>query len=221
MRKSYLAYILLSTMILVHTMIVAQSTTIEDFCFRTKTIMQNIDTIKSKKILYSINDQYFLVLFDTTPRMEYFAILDSLGTIVYSKITNYEEYRIVKARENRQLRKILKRAGNIFLLSNYHALLSYNYERIITSIGKTSYFAVIDTDGKIYADYRLSVLTNPLPINKYLLMYLIRRLTDEIRNYYSERGIPISFYKCSLPQFWTPYIMDNEQNTGYSRIVIV
>lgn len=146
-----------------------------------ETVIRSIDSIPSIKILYSFDDRYYLILLNTTPRKEYFAVLDSLGQITYSKLINCADF--FKSRENQQLNAMLKEAGPIYSLKRYNNLVNYNCEHIISSFGTMSHFAVLCPDGNIYAEYTLPAITTPLPIDQNLLMYLFRRLCNEIHDY--------------------------------------
>jgi len=89
----------------------------------------------------------------------------------------------LKRKHQKQLEnylELLTKAAPVFDMCMYHT----DFVTCVpdaTALSETnSYFVMKDTDGKVNGEYCLATGTNLLTINKYLWMYLIKRLSLEV-----------------------------------------
>lgn len=130
-------------------------------------VLSHFDNIKAIKILYSISDERYYVIFkDGCCYKEYYIHTDSGGIV--------KDKRLVK--NSKRDRKFLSRK---FELSNYHKEFVTNVDNPTVVQGKHSYFVLKDVNGKSYGEYWLSVITVPIPIDKKLYNYLLTKLLNE------------------------------------------
>lgn len=112
--------------------------------------------------------------------------LDSAGTIEKMHMVK-DEVRNQKQRKQKvQYCKLLSEVQP-FDFSQYQVGFKTAMPDATYISGRNSYFVVEDTNGKRYGEHRLSTVITPLPINKNLWIYLIRRLSDETANSYKAR----------------------------------
>lgn len=143
-------------------------------------VLAHFDSVRASKLVYSLEDRYFYLIIKDAPCFkEYYIALDSLGRIdkmypVIDKIQNKKQ-----RKQKEQYQKILEEAKP-FELNQYHSDFITRMPEATYTSGRYSYFVVKDINGKRYGEYRLSAITAPLPINKNLWSYLIRRLSSEI-----------------------------------------
>lgn len=147
-------------------------------------VLSAFDSIKAAKLLYSIEDKYYYVIIQvsTLYYKEFFISLSDNGDIDEIRLILYEDNTRRKRKQNRQYKELLSKAEPIF---TFDKKLSNDYITRIPNakyIGERySYFVLKDLNNVKYMEYRLPVITFPSPINAYLLAYLIRRLSDEIK----------------------------------------
>ena len=147
-------------------------------------VLSAFDSIKAAKLLYSIEDKYYYVIIQvsTLYYKEFFISLSDNGDIDEIRLILYEDSTRRKRKQNRQYKELLSKAEPIF---TFDKKLSNDYITRIPNakyIGERySYFVLKDLNNVKYIEYRLPVITFPSPISAYLLAYLIRRLSDEIK----------------------------------------
>ena len=147
-------------------------------------VLSAFDSIKAAKLLYSIEDKYYYVIIQvsTLYYKEFFISLSDNGDIDEIRLILYEDNTRRKRKQNRQYKELLSKAEPIF---TFDKKLSNDYITRIPNakyIGERySYFVLKDLNNVKYIEYRLPVITFPSPISAYLLAYLIRRLSDEIK----------------------------------------
>ncbi|MDR1348426.1 MAG: hypothetical protein LBJ63_08400 [Prevotellaceae bacterium] len=140
-------------------------------------VLSNFDTVTAPKLLYSIDDKYYyLIIGFQYYYKEYYINTDSLGTIEISYVEND-----VKSRHDKQYRKMLIDA-NPFDLSKYHTDYITNIpDAECCTFGKRTYFVIKDRDGKRYGEFNLFMPVLPSPIDLNLWIYLVRRLSEQIK----------------------------------------
>jgi hypothetical protein len=144
---------------------------------RADIVLSHFDSVKVSKLLYSIDNTYYLVLLNDTPFLrEYFFKMDSSGNIIYTKFVQQKK----QVRKNRiTLNELIKNLSP-FDLNKYDT--SY-----ITSVpadsyfffGRMNYFVIKDTNQKRYGEYHLFMPVKHHSIDLNLWAYLIRRLSEK------------------------------------------
>lgn len=142
-------------------------------------VLQHFDTIAAAKLLYSLDNNFYVIIEDTPCYKEYYVALDSLGGIDTIRLVKAETNTRKQRKQEKQYRELLAKAESIFDLSQYHTDFITKMPDVKYTSGRYSYFVVKDIDGKRYGEYRLSAVTSPSPINASLWVYLISRLSDE------------------------------------------
>lgn len=143
-------------------------------------VLKQFDEFNTSKILYSLEDKYYYLIIQDIPyNKEYYIELDDMGNIkkVYPMIL----INIKNRKQQKQYSKLLSEAGNIFDSNKYHKGFITKISDAKLILGIPSYFVFKDRDDERYGEYRLPSITLPLPINSNLWAYLIRRLSDEIK----------------------------------------
>jgi putative uncharacterized protein (fragment) len=153
-------------------------------------VLSKFDTIPGKKILYSLQNKYYYIIFQQDSKYtEYFITIDSVCNIL--KIKRFEKDKeIVNLKMQRPSRNKKKKINQ---LENDRQTIKdafniHQYEKnIITSVpnatyiaGVPSYFVLKDENGKRYGEYCLFSITIPCPINPKLWAYLIKTLSENI-----------------------------------------
>lgn len=150
-------------------------------------VLKYFDTLKTTKILFSIEDRYFYVIMKDTPcYKEYYVALDSLGDVENLHPVKVEKKNRKQRRQEKQYCELMLKAEPVFDLGKYHTDFITMMPNAKKLLGRPSYFVVIDTHGKRYGEYSLLSLTAPLPINTNLWAYLISKLSEEIANSLNE-----------------------------------
>ncbi len=130
-------------------------------------VLSKFDSIKADKILYSISDEKYYVVFKKgCCYSEYYISVDSVGKV--------KEKRLVKL--NKGNKKLFKKAFELHRYRNEFITRVDNPKEVQ---GNLSYFVVKDISGKRYGEYWLSVITIPIPIDKQLYSYLLTQLLKE------------------------------------------
>ncbi len=145
-------------------------------------VLKYFDDLKTSKILYSLDDRYFYLIFNDTPfYKEYYVALDRLGNVEKIRNLTTEKKTYTEQRKNAENLKLIADAEPIFDLSRYNTLDSMSsIPNIKHSSGRYSYFVIQNKDGKIFGEYRLSAITSPFPINENLWMFFVQKLSEEI-----------------------------------------
>ncbi len=143
-------------------------------------VLKQFDEFNTSKILYSLEDKYYYLIIQDIPyNKEYYIELDDMGNI--KKVHPMILINIKNRKQQKQYSKLLSEAGNIFDSNKYHKGFITKISDAKLILGIPSYFVFKDRDDKRYGEYRLPSITLPLPINSNLWAYLIRRLSDEIK----------------------------------------
>ena len=158
---------------------------------RADIVLSKFDTISGKKILYSLlNKDYYIIFQLDNYYKEYIVTIDSICNIlVIKEVGNDKEIEKLKAKKflPKNKRKLLKQLKeNREIISDAFNANQYCTE-LITSLpnatyiaGVPSYFVMKDENNKRYGEYSLSSITTPCPINPNLWAYLIRKLSENI-----------------------------------------
>lgn len=154
-------------------------------------VLSKFDTISGKKILYSLLDRdYYIIFQQDNYYKEYVVTIDSICNILTIKeVGNDKEIEKLQAKKflPKSKRKFLKQLKeNSQTISNAFNTNQYCTE-LITSLpnatyvaGVSSYFVMKDENNKRYGEYSLPSITAPCPINPILWVYLIRKLSENI-----------------------------------------
>lgn len=121
---------------------------------------------RNKLLIYSIKDMNYLIIEDKGKYyIEYFAI-----------IKNKKPF----------LKKVDKVKKPNFILDKSFDLTKYNYEYIDFNSegyknyklaqGNKTFFCIIDENRQIHGEFNLSVIVNPVPIDKELYKYLTKKI---------------------------------------------
>lgn len=135
-------------------------------------VLSYFDTLESPKLLYSVMDKDYYVLFkdEKNKYREYYIVTDSLG-----KITEIRPLERTK-KEYKELSRL-----NPFNLQKYHSGFITKIPDAEYIRGNPSYFVIKDKNGKRYGEFCLSSFTLPMPIDGKLYGYIVRRLSDQIK----------------------------------------
>jgi hypothetical protein len=135
-------------------------------------VLASFDTIKSSKVLYSIEDRHYYIIIDdkSSNFNQYYILTNSEGQIIKIKLLQIDQ------EEHKLLLNI-----NPFKLSQYHKNLITSVEKSKYVEGKLSYFVVKDLNKNSFGEFSLYTLTLPTPINPKLYGYLSRRLALEMQ----------------------------------------
>ena len=131
---------------------------------RADRILRRFDSVKSCKLVYSISDIYYYVLFKEGNSYKEICIrADTLGNII--------KQQVVKSKKGNDA--LLNQALNIGV---YHKNYITRVDSATVVQGNPSYFVVKDVEGNRYGEYSLPIITSPIPINKDLYKYLVTEL---------------------------------------------
>ncbi|MGP1464880.1 hypothetical protein [Prevotella koreensis] len=150
-------------------------------------VLSKFDTISGKKILYSLLDRdYYIIFQQKNNYKEYFVRIDSICNVLTIKeVENYKEIEKLKAKkfQSRNKRESLKHPQK----DRQTIIDAFNVNQYSTSspdatffAGVPSYFVMKDENNKRYGENRFSSLTAPCPINTDLWLYLIKKLIKNI-----------------------------------------
>ncbi len=154
-------------------------------------VLSKLDTTLGKKILYSLQDRDYLIIFkQDSCYKEYVLKVDSVCNVLAIKeIDNDEKIKKLKAKRflsksNRKLLKCLledkQTIKDAFDTSQYSTGFITSMPDATWVAGVPSYFVMKDEKNKRYGEYSLSSITTPCPINPDLWAYLIRKLLENI-----------------------------------------
>ena len=133
-------------------------------------VMAHFDSLHTSKLLYSLDDEFYYLIFrKKSSYEEYYIVTDSSGNVCEI------HHIVIDKPTKKQLSQI-----NPFDLSQYHKDYVVKIDDSKFVRGGPSYFVVKDTNGNRYGEYRLASLTLPSPINGKLLGYLQRNLSKHI-----------------------------------------
>lgn len=142
-------------------------------------VLKSFDTIKTPKLLYSLEDKYFYVIIKDTVYKEYYVDLNDLDKINKIYLIRTEINNRKQRKKHKEYQKLLSKAEPIFDVSKYSQKTISNMPNATVITGKPSYFVLTDSGAK-YGEFSLSSITLPTPIDYNLLTYLMRRLSEEI-----------------------------------------
>ncbi len=153
-------------------------------------VLSKFDTISGEKILYSLQDRDYLLIFKQDSCFkEYVVKVDGVCNILSIKeVEKDKEIEELKAKRflSRGSRKHLKRlleerqmVKDAFDTSQYSPEFKTSMPNATYVAGVPSYFVMKDENDKRYGEYSLSSITTPCPINPDLWAYLIRTLSEK------------------------------------------
>jgi hypothetical protein len=124
----------------------------------------------TKHLLYSINDQWYLVVIEWPGFYEEFCInADSVGYKIKNKMVNINK-------PNRLLQKAFDPNSYHKDFINTHSAVFLAGYRIAE--GKMTYFYLMDKKGKRFGETHLPILTKPNPIDTNIINYVRSKLLD-------------------------------------------
>ena len=144
----------------------AKSQSSQDYTSREKAdrILRRFDSVKACKLVYSVSDIYYYVIFKEGRTYKEICIrTDTLGNII--------KQQVVKNKKGNNA--LLNQALNI---GDYHKNYITRVDSATVIQGNPSYFVVKDVEGNRYGEYSLPIITSPIPINKNLYKYLVTEL---------------------------------------------
>jgi len=143
-------------------------------------VLAKFDTVKTSKILYSLDNQYFYVIINNNPYKEFFIRINKKGQIDKIEKIKPELKTRKQRKENKQYCKLLSKAEPLFDINKYRNDFLTKMPEATYINGRSSYFVLKDENGKRYGEYSLSTVTIPLPISTNLWIYLNKRLSDKL-----------------------------------------
>jgi hypothetical protein len=146
-------------------------------------VLSNFDTVTADKILYSIEDEYYYIVINRQSYYdEYYLVLDTTNKIKTVKLLEKNIKTRKQRRQQKQYEQILKDAEPVFDLSKYHTDYITNIpDAECCTFGRRTYFVIKDRDGKRYGEFNLFMPVLPSPIYLNLWIYLVRRLSEQIK----------------------------------------
>jgi hypothetical protein len=154
-------------------------------------VLSKFDSIPGKKILYSLQNKYYLVIAKISDHyMNYILSMDTACNITWIKNIDHDK-EMGELRSKRFLpknkRKLLKRLEEDGLTVMKGFEPNQYHRGFITSIpnatyvaGVPSYFVMKDERKNRYGEFCIDSLTLPCPIDPDLWAYLIRTLVENL-----------------------------------------
>ena len=150
-------------------------------------VLSMFDTLYGKKILYSLQDRYYYVVFQLQNSYKECVIeIDSICNVVnIEELDSNKKIKDLKTKRgySKNGRKLLKRLEedrqtirDAFEISQYSTEFITSMPNATFIAGVPSYFVMKDENDKRYGEYSLSSMTFPCPINPILWIYLNRKL---------------------------------------------
>lgn len=150
-------------------------------------VLSMFDTLYGKKILYSLQDRYYYIVFQLqNSYKEYVIEIDSICNVVNIEELDSDKKIEELKTEKRYFgsnKKLLKRLEedrqtirDAFDISQYSTEFITSMPNATFIAGVPSYFVMKDENDKRYGEYSLSSMTFPCPINPILWIYLNRKL---------------------------------------------
>ncbi len=150
-------------------------------------VLSMFDTLYGKKILYSLQDRYYYVVFQLQNSYKECVIeIDSICNVVnIEELDSNKKIKDLKTKRgySKNGRKLLKRLEedrqtirDAFDISQYSTEFITSMPNATFIAGVPSYFVMKDENDKRYGEYSLSSMTFPCPINPILWIYLNRKL---------------------------------------------
>ncbi len=143
-------------------------------------VLDSFKKIETPKLLFSIQDKYYYILIkNNNCYHEYFACLTNCNVVDTLRVFDLEKNNNHLI-QKKLYKKILNSAEPIFDYERYHSGYITSVTNATCLSGQYCYFVIKDLNGNRYGEFRLPILTFPSPINWNLLLYLIRRLSEQI-----------------------------------------
>lgn len=156
-------------------------------------VLSKFDTICGKKMLYSLQDRFYYIIFERFCENEHYLVT----TDGFCRMLSIKEISIQKEFEKlyskkfypKHIRKLLTKRlqDDMQTIIESFNINNYDTEFFIThmpssttSIGVPSYFVIKDGHNRRLCEYHLSAITLPCPININLLLFLNRMLIENI-----------------------------------------
>lgn len=154
-------------------------------------LLSKFDTISGEKILYSLQDRdYYLIFKQDSCFKEYAVKVDDVCNILSIKevekdkeIEELKAKRFLSRGSRKQLKRLLEERQMVkdaFDASQYSPEFRTSMPNATYVAGVPSYFVMKDENDKRYGEYSLSSITTPCPINPDLWAYLIRTLSENM-----------------------------------------
>jgi len=152
-------------------------------------VLSHFDAVPGKKILYSLKDKYYYLIFQhNNCYKEFFVVMDSMCTnLTIKEVKNDANAENLKAKYHLSKRKSLKKYHeerqiicDAFDTSQYSAEFITTLPNATYVAGTPSYFVLKDEDNKRYGEYSLSSIVAPSPINPVLWAVLFKRIMENI-----------------------------------------
>ncbi len=150
-------------------------------------VLSMFDTLYGKKILYSLQDRYYYIVFQLQNSYKECVIeIDSICNVVnIEELDSNKKIKDLKTKRgySKNGRKLLKQLEedrqtirDAFDISQYSTEFITSMPNATFIAGVPSYFVMKDENDKRYGEYSLSSMTFPCPINPILWIYLNRKL---------------------------------------------
>ena len=150
-------------------------------------VLSMFDTLHGKKILYSLQDRYYYIVFQLqNSYKEYVIEIDSICNVMdIEELDDDKKIEELKAKKgySGSCRKLLKQLeedrqtiSDAFDISQYSTEFITSMTNATFIAGVPSYFVMKDENDKRYGEYSLSSMTFPCPMNPILWICLNRKL---------------------------------------------
>jgi len=134
-----------------------------------KILINEFPQTKDRLLVYSIDDKWYLIIENRTSIYKEYYIKIEKGEVLKREIGNINKPDLM--------------LDNAFNLSNYKYgyvdFSSDEYKYYKLSQGNKTYFCLFE-NGDYYGEFNLSVIVDPIPIEKKLNEYLIKKIFKEI-----------------------------------------
>ncbi len=150
-------------------------------------VLSRFDKIYAKKIFYSFNNEYFLVIVqvDSSTYKEFRGNFKDSGNLVNIKEIDNRELERLRRKKIliKKQRAILDRlednteiVKNAFDVSKYSTEFITNLPDTVVPLGhRYAYFVLQDENGNRYGEYSSYACVSPCPINLVLMIYLLKK----------------------------------------------
>ena len=152
-------------------------------------VLSMFDTLYGKKILYSLQDRYYYIVFQLqNSYKEYVIEIDSICNVVnIEELDSNKKIKDLKTKRgySKNGRKLLKQLEedrqtirDAFDTDQYSTEFITSMPNATFIAGVPSYFVMKDENDKRYGEYSLSSMTFPCPINPILWICLNRKINE-------------------------------------------
>ena len=116
-------------------------------------VLKYFDTIKTPKLIYSLEDKYFYLIIKDTVYKEYYVDINDLGKINKMYLISTEIKSRKQKKKHKEYQKLLSKAEPIFDLSKYSKKTISSMPNAKVISGKPSYFVLRSVEGERYGEF--------------------------------------------------------------------